>query len=122
MNRITVLGGGAWGTALAVTLMRAGRDVTLWARDAETVDAINGSAMNRRYLPGIKLNPVPATTGNLAFVSQVSLEGQNEIRELPVRGLSIERKLAIIARQGDSLSPSASAFAERLHKLSEPIP
>lgn len=71
MNRITVLGGGAWGTALAVTLMRAGRDVTLWARDAETVEAINGSAMNPRYLPGIKLNPVPATTGDLA----AALEG-----------------------------------------------
>ena len=76
--------------------------------------------MELRSIPAI-LRMV-ATTGNLAFVSQVSLEGQNEIRELPVRGLSIERKLAIIARQGDSLSPSASAFAERLHKLSEPIP
>ena len=65
MNRITVLGGGAWGTALAVTLARAGRDVTLWARDTETVAAINGSATNPRYLPGIRLDPSPAATGDL---------------------------------------------------------
>ncbi|MBO6902974.1 MAG: NAD(P)-dependent glycerol-3-phosphate dehydrogenase [Rhizobiaceae bacterium] len=65
MNRITVLGGGAWGTALAVTLVRAGREVTLWARDAETVEHLNGSAANPRYLPGIKLDPTPAATDDL---------------------------------------------------------
>lgn len=60
-----VLGGGAWGTALAVTMLRAGHEVRLWARDAETVEAVNGRAENPRYLPGIRLDPVPAATTQL---------------------------------------------------------
>lgn len=62
-NRIAVLGGGAWGTALANTFAAAGRDTLLWARDANTVDAINAHAENPRYLPGIALDPsLRATT------------------------------------------------------------
>lgn len=52
--RITVLGGGAWGTALAATMVRAGHDVRLWARDAAMIDALNRGE-NPRYLPGITL-------------------------------------------------------------------
>ncbi|MEO9336288.1 NAD(P)H-dependent glycerol-3-phosphate dehydrogenase [Mesorhizobium sp. SB112] len=55
MNRFTVLGGGAWGTALGLTMLRAGHSVRLWARDADMVAAIaNGE--NPHYLPGIKLD------------------------------------------------------------------
>ncbi|MBA5778482.1 NAD(P)-dependent glycerol-3-phosphate dehydrogenase [Stappia sp. F7233] len=53
IRRIAVIGGGAWGTALALVAARAGRDVALWARDAATVDAINGARENPRFLPGI---------------------------------------------------------------------
>lgn len=66
-GRIAVLGGGAWGTALAVTLGRAGQTVTLWARDAETVEAINSRKSNPRYLPGTPLDPAPGATGDLDF-------------------------------------------------------
>lgn len=60
---IAVLGGGAWGTALAITAARAGHDVRLWARDAETIAAINERRENPRYLPGIRIDaPVTATT------------------------------------------------------------
>lgn len=60
--RITVLGGGAWGTALALTMARAGNAVRLWARDAEMVAAIR-KGENPRYLPGIRLDPpLDATT------------------------------------------------------------
>jgi len=61
-GRITVLGGGAWGTALANTFAAAGRDTMLWARDLDTVDAINGRAENPRYLPGIQLDPALRAT------------------------------------------------------------
>ncbi len=49
--RVAVLGGGAWGTALAMQMRRAGHDVRLWARDGETVAAINAgreSALSAR--------------------------------------------------------------------------
>jgi glycerol-3-phosphate dehydrogenase (NAD(P)+) len=77
-SRIAVLGGGAWGTALANTFAAAGRETLLWARDSETVQAINTQAENPRYLPGIALDPqLRATTdpaealGNAAIVLAV---------------------------------------------------
>ncbi len=53
--RIAVLGGGAWGTALAQAMLRAGHSVGLWARDAATAAAIRRGE-NPRYLPGITLD------------------------------------------------------------------
>jgi len=54
-GRITVLGAGAWGTALAASFVRAGRDCVLWGRDAETVAAIGERHRNPRYLGDIAL-------------------------------------------------------------------
>lgn len=64
--RVAVLGGGAWGTALALVARRAGHDVVLWARDAATVLAIADSGENPRYLPGVKLDPDLAATTDAA--------------------------------------------------------
>jgi len=61
--RVTVLGGGAWGTALAAMMRRAGHDVRLWARDAEAVAALNHGE-NPNYLPGIALPPGIAATND----------------------------------------------------------
>ena len=61
-RRIVVLGGGAWGTALALVAARAGAETVLWARDAETVAAINAGAANGRHLPGVRFDaPVRAS-------------------------------------------------------------
>lgn len=54
---ISVLGGGAWGTALGSMAARNGNAVKLYARDAATVAAINNSHRNETYLPGIDLHP-----------------------------------------------------------------
>jgi glycerol-3-phosphate dehydrogenase (NAD(P)+) len=60
--RVAVLGGGAWGTALALAMLRAGHAVSLWARDGETVEAISRGE-NPRYLPGIPIeHGIAATT------------------------------------------------------------
>jgi len=58
-----------------------------------------------------------STTGNLAFVSQLGMEQQGDVVALPMQGLRIERRLAVIARRGVSLSPAARAFAQRLQSL-----
>jgi glycerol-3-phosphate dehydrogenase (NAD(P)+) len=55
MGRITVLGAGAWGTALAATLARAGHRVTLCARRADHVAAMRARRENELYLPGVAL-------------------------------------------------------------------
>jgi glycerol-3-phosphate dehydrogenase (NAD(P)+) len=56
--KIIVVGGGAWGTALAINASRnpsAGHDVTLWVRDAAQAQDMASSRENRRYLPDITL-------------------------------------------------------------------
>ena len=57
IERIAVIGGGAWGTALAQIARSAGRVVTLWAREAEVVAAINREHVNPLFLPGVALDP-----------------------------------------------------------------
>lgn len=52
---IAVLGGGSWGTTVA-SLVARNTDVTLWARNAETVEEINSKHSNERYLPGARLS------------------------------------------------------------------
>lgn len=65
MNRIGIVGGGAWGTALALVAHRAGCEVAIWCREAETAEAINASGENPNYLPGVKLDPAIAATTRL---------------------------------------------------------
>ncbi len=56
MERIGIIGGGAWGTALAQTLARAGHAVVMWAHEADTVAAINRDHANPVFLPGVALD------------------------------------------------------------------
>jgi glycerol-3-phosphate dehydrogenase (NAD(P)+) len=56
-HTIAVLGGGAWGTALATMAANGGHRVSLYARDAAIVDSINEHHRNETYLPGIDLAP-----------------------------------------------------------------
>jgi len=73
MERIAVIGGGAWGTALAQTLAAAGRAVTLWAREAAVVAAINDDHANPTYLPDVPLAPTLKATGDLAEAGAADL-------------------------------------------------
>lgn len=57
MQRIGVIGGGAWGTSLALLARRAGRAVALWAREPEVIEGINRDHRNQTYLPGVALDP-----------------------------------------------------------------
>ena len=63
---ISIIGAGAWGTALALAARRAGNDVTLWAYEADIVAAINDAHENTLYLPGVALDPAIRATGDLA--------------------------------------------------------
>lgn len=62
--RVAVLGGGAWGTALALAMLRAGHFVRLYARDPQTVAAIDHGE-NPRYLPGIAIEPGIVATSDI---------------------------------------------------------
>ncbi len=65
LENVAVIGGGAWGTALAQAAAMAGRKVTLVVRSAEKAAAINASASNDAALPGQKL--LPRLTATSAF-------------------------------------------------------
>jgi len=65
VERIGIVGAGAWGTALAMVARRAGRRVTLWAHEAEVVDAINRDHENPIFLPGVDLDATIAATSDL---------------------------------------------------------
>ena len=65
MDRIGVVGGGAWGTALAQVAAAGGRDVLLWAREPEVVAGINDSHVNELFLPGVALAPTVRATAGL---------------------------------------------------------
>ena len=64
IQRIAVLGGGAWGTALALTCARAGRDVVLWEHDADNAASLT-QKRESRFLPGVPLNDIIKVTRNL---------------------------------------------------------
>ncbi len=59
---IGVIGGGAWGTALA-QVMALNEDVVLWAREPQVVSAINNTRENPDFLPGVCLSPRIRATG-----------------------------------------------------------
>ncbi|MBJ7411508.1 MAG: NAD(P)-dependent glycerol-3-phosphate dehydrogenase [Phenylobacterium sp.] len=73
MTTAGVIGGGAWGTALAQVCARAGRDVILWAREPEIVAAINAAHENATFLKGVPLEPSIRATGDLADLAACDL-------------------------------------------------
>jgi glycerol-3-phosphate dehydrogenase (NAD(P)+) len=64
-RKITVLGAGAWGTAVAIALA-ARNDVLLWARNPALVAAMGAARENTEYLPGFALPPQLAVSASLA--------------------------------------------------------
>lgn len=65
IERIGVIGGGAWGTALAQVAAAGGEETLLWAREPEVVESINGDHENKLFLPGISISPAIRATASL---------------------------------------------------------
>ena len=71
-SRVTVLGSGSWGCALACIASRAGHAVTIWGRAQPTIDEINSSHTNHAYLDDLQLEPGIVATTNLASALDAS--------------------------------------------------
>lgn len=71
--RIMVLGSGAWGTALALSLSRTGRPVTLWAHSPAAAQEIIGPGENKLFLPGFPLPPAITVTGDNEAVAHADI-------------------------------------------------
>ncbi len=71
LETIGIVGGGAWGTALAQTARLAGRNVVMWIRSSSVVDEINHLHTNAAHLPGVTLDQDLAATADLARMAEV---------------------------------------------------
>lgn len=88
--KILVLGAGAWGTALALSAaQRPGHHhVTLWARDAAQVAAMQRSRSNARYLPGLELPAcLQMVGGSLASLDALLAQQDLLVIASPMAGL-----------------------------------
>ena len=72
-TRVGIVGAGAWGTALALSTVRAGHAVNLWAREPELVVAMREKRENVRYLPGVRLPDEVHPTGDLKEAASCDL-------------------------------------------------
>jgi glycerol-3-phosphate dehydrogenase (NAD(P)+) len=81
--RITVMGSGAWGTALAISFA-ARHEITLWARSAEQIAVMRDTHRNRRYLPD---SPLPDNLSLTTDLNQALHETELVIVASPVSGL-----------------------------------
>lgn len=114
INRIGVIGGGAWGTALAQTLVLGGRDVVLWAREPDTVADINERHVNRSFLPGVELDTrLKATTRLEDCAASDAI-----LLVCPAQHVrAITATLARLVRSGQPLVVCAKGVEQRTGKL-----
>jgi glycerol-3-phosphate dehydrogenase (NAD(P)+) len=98
MSRIAVIGAGAWGTALAISLGRKGSHaVRLWANEAEVVESITRRRINERFLPGFDVPLSVEATSDLS----AALDGA----EIVVSVMPSQYCRALFERIGALLGP-----------------
>jgi glycerol-3-phosphate dehydrogenase (NAD(P)+) len=68
VSRIAIIGSGAWGTALAISLATRKHSIALWSHTAEVAESIAQSRENRRYLPGYTVPDAVTPTTDLRQV------------------------------------------------------
>ena len=121
MSRIAILGGGSWGTALAILCARAreSHDVALWVRDAALAEAINETRENNIYLPGQTIPTLVRVQSDLA----VAVDGAEIVigampsahaRKIYSEAFSFLRDKAIIVSATKGLEPDTHARMSEL--------
>lgn len=69
MKKVTVIGSGSWGTALAVMLAENGHEVVIWSRRQDAVEELLQERKNEKYLPGVTIpESIQATTDHKSAV------------------------------------------------------
>ena len=74
MSRVAILGAGAWGTALALSLdRRGGHEITLWAHAEELAGQIRSAGENQQFLPGFPIPPAITVTADSAAMTEADI-------------------------------------------------
>lgn len=91
MKKVSVIGAGSWGTAIAFVLADNGHDCLLWARRTDQVDEINNKHTNHQYVPDVVLPSALRATSNLVEAAQ---HGEILIIAVPTKAVrDISRQL-----------------------------
>ena len=85
--KILLIGAGAWGTALAVSVACKGRDVTLWARSPALLHTLHAERTNARYLPGIALPVSVHLSGGATPLADAVLNQDLVVIATPISGV-----------------------------------
>ena len=113
LQRIAVIGAGAWGTALANAAARAGRDVILWARDPAVIATIAEKRESPR-LPGIRIDERVSATGAIADV----IHADTILLVVPAQEMRVAASaLASHVRAGAPVIACAKGIERGTHKF-----
>ena len=116
--RVTVLGAGSWGTALAIHLGRIGHRVTLWARDQTLVDEIRKTGVNPRYLPDSRL---PAGVRSTHDIGQAVAGAGFVVLAVPSHGLRtvVRQAISRLAPDATLISTAKGLESDSLARMSQ---
>ena len=98
LEHFSVIGSGAWGTALALAAARAGRKVTLWSRDADQAEEMQRLRENKRRLPGVVL---PSSIHITASLKEAADYGRAILLAVPAQSLrGVADALSLVIKPG----------------------
>jgi glycerol-3-phosphate dehydrogenase (NAD(P)+) len=120
MIRISIIGAGSWGTALAIALGRSGRPIKLWAFEPEVVESINARRENELFLPQAKVPSGVTATHDL----KEALDGAGIVLTVMpshVCRATMERMLPDLRADTILVSATKGIDTERLMRMSEII-
>lgn len=120
VNRAAVLGAGSWGTALAVHLGNAGREVALWGRDAVLVGELASRRANPTYLPDVSLPPL---VGPEASLDRALAGARYVIVAVPSHGLRdvVRAAAPFVPASAVIVSATKGLEADTLQRMSDVI-
>ena len=118
MAKITVLGSGGWGTALAISAFNCGHEVYLWSPFEQEVSDLNNLRENVKLLPGIKI-PEQITITTDINVANGSLISVIACPSVAVR--SVAKQLALVENHGIVVNVAKGFEKDTLKRLSEII-
>jgi len=117
--KLGIIGGGAWGTALAQVASAGDRETLLWALEPEVVEAINSGHENRAFLAGVPLNPAIRATSDISDLDQCDawlvVTPAQHMRAVLERAAECDKPLMLCAKGIEERS------GELLHRVAKQV-
>ena len=110
MSKVSVIGAGSWGTALAILLEKNGHEVTLWSHREEEAKELAKSREHKSKLPGVQIPERIEITGNLESALQAKDVLVFAVPSVAVR--STEKKVAPYVKKGQLIVNVAKGIEE----------